>query len=227
MALTIVIPPEATSRKQVPVILLVDVSTSMDPVGIAQANQGIRDYIEEMKRNEETRESVTLSIITFSNVHRVLVDHQPIDSVTAPQLSAEGGTELDEGLKGLLTLVTRHEAKFKGGKEPLFVLITDGNPTCDEQQWRDQLRKINDATYIGKRRSGGWSGYRVLAGAGEQINDSVLEAFRHDKEKSQVIRLKDQANISEFFKHLKTLTVDVANEKPLSKIVSTGTQVIN
>ena len=227
MALTIVIPDEATSRKAVPVILLVDVSYSMEPVGIAQANQGIRDYVEEMKHNQETRDSVFLSILTFSDVARTVVDYQPVASDTAPQLSAESGTDLREGLRELLALVTRHEAKFKGGKEPLFVLITDANPTCKEHEWKDQLSKMNANPYVGKRPSGRWAGYRVLAGAGDEINDAVLEAFRHDKEKSMVIRLKDQASISEFFKHLKTLTVEVAEGKALSKVAGEGTQVIN
>jgi len=227
MALTIVIPEDATSYKPTPVILLVDVSTSMDPVGIAQANQGIRDYIEEMKQNEETRKSVFLSIVTFSDNVRPLIEHQPISSVSAPQLRAEGGTNLSEGLRGLIDLIKRNEAKFKGGNEPLFVLISDGNPTCEEQEWRDQLAKMNANPFIGKRPSSGrWAGYRVLAGAGEEINDVVLEAFRHDKERSQVIRLKNQSNIGEFFSRLLPLTIEATEGKVPSKIVG-GTQIIN
>jgi uncharacterized protein YegL len=222
MALTIVIPEGATSRKQIPVILLVDVSTSMDPIGIAQANQGIRNYVDELKNNEETKDSVFLSIVTFSDGSRILVDHQPVNTVNPPQLTSEGGTNLDKGLEAVLALVGRHQSKFEGGKEPLFVLITDANPTCKEHEWRDQLSKMNNNPVIGKRPSGRWAGYRVLAGAGDEINDTVLEAFRHDKEKSMIIRLKDQANIGEFFHHLKTFTVNVAEGKALG-----GTEIIN
>ena len=90
-----------------------------------------------------------------------------------------------------------------------------------EYEWRDQLAKMNSNPFIGRRPSGRSAGYRVLAGAGDEINDTVLESFRHDKEKSAVIRLKDQSNIGEFFRHLKTFTVNVAEGKAL------GTQVVN
>lgn len=135
MALTIEIPKEATSRKPIPVIMLVDVSSSMDPVGIAQANQGIQNYVEEMQRNEETRDSVFLSVVTFSDQGNVVIEHQPIQSVQSPTLSAESFTRLSVGLTEVLALVSRHEADFKGGKEPLFFLITDGNPNAGDD-WR-------------------------------------------------------------------------------------------
>jgi hypothetical protein len=228
MALTIEIPKEATSRKPVPVILLIDVSSSMHPLGIAEANTGVQNYIEEMQQNEETRDSVFFSLVTFSDSAKVLVDHQPIRKVRPPILSAENSTRLSVGLSEVLSLVSRHQADFKGGKEPLFFLITDGNPNSDDG-WGTELQRLNDNPFVGRRPSGRWAGYRVCAGAGNEheINDAVLEAFRHDVEKSQVIRLRGQGTISSFFRHLVTLTVEFAEGKPLTKIVGGGAQAVN
>ncbi|RYD82607.1 MAG: VWA domain-containing protein [Verrucomicrobiaceae bacterium] len=226
MALTIEIPSGATSRKSMPVVLLVDVSTSMDPVGITQANQGIRDYIDELQRSEETRDSVFLSVITFSDVARTLIEHQVIAAVSAPHITAGAGmTNLDKGLAEVLALVKRKDLQFKGGKEPLFVLITDGNPNCPEKDWKAQLEIMNKHPLIGKRPSGRAAGYRVIAGAGEAINDAILTEFRHDPEKSQIVRIKDQTTISSFLKHLKTLTIEISEARPMTRII--GTQVIN
>lgn len=226
MALTIEIPSGATSRKPMPVVLLVDVSTSMEPVGIAQANQGIRDYIEELQRSEDTRDSVFLSVITFSDTAQTIIEHQVVETVSPPQIVAGAGrTNLDKGLAEVLALVKRKDLQFKGGKEPLFVLITDGNPNCDESAWKSQLALMNQHPLIGKRPSGRAAGFRVIAGAGDDINDSVLTEFRHDAEKSQIVRLKDQTTISSFLKNLKTLTVEISEARPMSQVI--GTQVIN
>ncbi len=86
---------------------------------------------------------------------------------------------------------------------------------------------MNKHPLIGKRPSGRAAGYRVIAGAGseEQINGTVLGEFRHDAEKSQIVRLKDQTTISSFLKDLKTLTVEISEARPMSQVI--GTQVIN
>ncbi len=228
MALTIEIAPGATSRKPMPVVLLVDVSTSMEPVGIAQANQGIRDYIEELQRSDDTRDSVFLSVITFSDTAQTIIEHQAVETVIPPSIKAGAPrTNLDKGLAEVLALVKRKDLQFRGGKEPLFVLITDGNPNCDESAWKAQLELINQHPLIGKRPSGRAAGYRVIAGAGDDdsIDDSVLTEFRHDSEKSQIVRLKDQSTISSFLKNLKTLTIEISEARPMSHVI--GTTVIN
>jgi hypothetical protein len=85
---------------------------------------------------------------------------------------------------------------------------------------------MNNHPLVGKRPSSGRpAGYRVIAGAGDDINDSVLTEFRHDAEKSQIVRLKDQTTISSFLKNLKTLTVELSEARPPSKVI--GTQTIN
>jgi uncharacterized protein YegL len=228
MALTIEIAPGATSRKPMPVVLLVDVSTSMEPVGIAQANQGIRDYIEELQRSDDTRDSVFLSVITFSDTAQTIIEHQAVETVSPPLIKAGAPrTNLDKGLAEVLALVKRKDLQFKGGKEPLFVLITDGNPNCDESAWKAQLELMNQHPLIGRRPSGRAAGFRVIAGAGDDdsIDDSVLTEFRHDPEKSQIVRLKDQSTISSFLKNLKTLTIEISESRPMSHVI--GTKVIN
>lgn len=215
-------PDEATGRRAVPVIILVDVSSSMHPVGISEANQGIKDYIDEMQRNEITKSSVFLTVITFSDTPQTLIEHQRIATVQAPTLSAEKSTGLDGGLREVNAVVKRHEADFRGGKEPLLILISDGNPTCSESAWRHELANLNSNPSVGRRPNGRPVGYRVLAGAGEQINDSVLEALRHDPEKSQVVRLRDQSNISEFFRFLITITAEAVAGQVKSQIPNSG-----
>ena len=226
MALTIEIAPGATSRKPMPVVLLVDVSTSMEPVGIQEANQGIRDYIDELKSSDDTRDSVFLSVITFSDTAQTIIEHQAVETVIPPLIKAGAPhTNLDKGLAEVLALVKRKDLQFRGGKEPLFVLITDGNPNCGESAWKAQLELMNQHPLIGKRPSGRAAGYRVIAGAGDVINESVLTEFRHDDEKSQIVRLRAQSTISSFLKNLKTLTIEISEARPMSHVI--GTTVIN
>ena len=209
------IPKESVQKKQTPVILLVDVSVSMQGQGIMQANEGLRNFIDDLQRDESLKDSVSLSLVTFSSEAKRLIDFEPIANVSAPILVPEGGTLPETGLLEVMALVDDHADKMKGAKEPLFCLISDGNPNNNE--WERVLEQFNTHPFVGvspnsKRRCG----FRLICGAGNDIDDTVLQKFAHDPEKTQVVRIADVQNLDQFFIFLKTITYEVSEGRELS-----------
>lgn len=203
------IPEGVLIHKPIPVIILVDVSGSMAGPGIQAANEGLRRFVDELKQDEALRDSALLSLVTFSDNAKTLVEFEPASSVVAPTLNVESSTMLDQGLEEIMALVRRNEVKMKGAKEPLFCLITDGNPSTD--RWKDKLNELNEAHFIGKSpASNRKTGFRLICGAGTEIDGAVLEAFRHDKEKSKLVRIDTVNSLNEFFAYLRTVTVQVS-----------------
>lgn len=203
------LPEGAIKRKPIPVIILVDVSGSMAGPGIASANEGLRRFVDDLEKDEALRDSVLLSLVTFSDQAKILIEFEPVSRVTPPTLEIEGSTMLDEGLGKVIDLVVRNSHHFKASKEPLFCLISDGNPST--ARWQDKLEELNNTNFIGKSpASGRKTGFRLICGAGTEIDDSVLEAFRHDIEKSRVVRIDTVDNLNEFFEYLRTVTVQVS-----------------
>jgi uncharacterized protein YegL len=203
------IPEGVLTHKPIPVIILVDVSGSMAGPGIQAANEGLRRFVDELKQDEALRDSALLSLVTFSDDAKTLVEFVPASSVVAPTLNVECSTMLDKGIEEVMALVRRNRDKMKGAKEPLFCLITDGNPSTD--RWRDKLNELNDTDFIGKSpTSGRKTGFRLICGAGTEIDESVLDAFRHDKEKSKSVRIDTVNSLNEFFEYLRTVTVQVS-----------------
>jgi uncharacterized protein YegL len=203
------IPEGVLIHKPIPVIILVDVSGSMAGPGIQAANEGLRRFVDELKQDEALRDSALLSLVTFSDNAKTLVEFESASSVVAPTLNVESSTMLDQGLEEIMALVKRNKDKMKGAKEPLFCLITDGNPSTD--RWKDKLNELNEADFIGKSpASNRKTGFRLICGAGTEIDDAVLEAFRHDKEKSKLVRIDTVNSLNEFFAYLRTVTVQVS-----------------
>jgi uncharacterized protein YegL len=208
------IPEGVLTHKPIPVIILVDVSGSMAGPGIQAANEGLCRFVNALKQDEALRDSALLSLITFSDSAKTLVEFEPASAVTAPTLQVECSTMLDQGLDEVIALVGRHKGEMKGAKEPLFCLITDGNPSTD--RWKDKLDALNNTDFIGKSpASGRKTGFRLICGAGAEVDKSVLKAFCHDKEKSKLVTIDTVNSLNEFFEYLRTVTVQVSQGRSI------------
>jgi uncharacterized protein YegL len=206
---------EGVKHKPMPVIFLIDVSYSMEGLGIQQVNINMKEYIDALKVDTETKDSVQLTIITFSDEAELLMKFKPISDVDAPVLKEQGSTDLAIGIAEVMSVI-RDEADFIKSecKRPLLVFISDGNATCSEESWRDEVREMNN-DFIMKRA------VRVALGAGSEIKDSTLEAFILNKETDKAARIADMNNLSEFFKYLRTITKEIVAGKQPSKLTET------
>lgn len=202
-------------HKPIPVIFLIDTSYSMEGLGIQQVNNNMKEYIDALKDDSDTKDSVQLTIITFSDSAETVIKFKPISDVDAPILKEQDSTDLAKGIAEVIRVV-QEEADFIKSecKRPLLVFMSDGNATCSESEWRSEINRLNNDFILSRA-------IRVALGAGNEIKDSTLEAFILNKETDRAARIADMHNLSEFFKYLRTITKEIAAGKQPSKLPDT------
>src|SRR5687768_968372 len=207
---------EGLEHKPIPVIFLIDVSSSMSGLGIQQVNINLKEYIDALKIDPETKDAVEITIITFSDSASTEVKFEPVANVMAPTLSTRTSTNLAHGLAEVMKVVQEKSDYIKTKcKRPLLIFMSDGNATCPEKDWRAEMHRMNN-DYVMKRA------IRVALGAGDQINDSILESFKLNSETDTAIRIGSMKDLSEFFKYLRTITKEMSVGKQPSKPIGAG-----
>jgi len=202
-------------HKPIPVIFLIDTSYSMEGLGIQQVNNNMKEYIDSLKDDPETKDSVQLTIITFSDSAETVMNFKPIGDVIAPILKEQNSTNLASGIAEVMNVI-RQQADFIKSecKRPLLIFMSDGNATCSESEWRREINQMNNDHIMSRA-------IRVALGAGGEIKDSTLEAFILNKETDRAARVTDMHNLSEFFKFLRTITKEIAAGKQPSRLAET------
>ncbi|MGH2456937.1 MAG: vWA domain-containing protein, partial [Candidatus Limnocylindria bacterium] len=130
-----------------PVVLLLDTSGSMGGEPIAQLNQGLQQFAQEIGADPLASLRVEVALVTFGGAVRAIDlrgGGEPIpfaadqafvtvDSFQPPRLTTGGDTPMGEGVRRALTLLReRKEIYRQAGLDyfrPWIFLMTDGQPT--------------------------------------------------------------------------------------------------
>ena len=136
-------------RPRVPVVLCLDVSGSMCGAPIQELNKGLEQFLEEMRADELTRDSVELAVVTFSDHVTCVSPFQSVDTTQINPLDGGGCTYMGEGLKQSLTMLERRKAQYQATGvdyyQPILVVMSDGAPNGDPQILKEaeqQLREL-------------------------------------------------------------------------------------
>lgn len=149
---------ENNSAPRCPVVLLLDVSGSMDGQPIQELNAGLRQFINETANDEAASMSVELEVITFGNDASVAMPFTPISDVErepAP-LVANGMTSMGAALRLAARDLKQRRSLYRASGissyKPWVVLMTDGGPNDDWQDAAAEMRAMGEngkLQYIG------------------------------------------------------------------------------
>ena len=119
-----------------PCVLLLDNSWSMNGDPIAELNQGLATFKEELLADSLAAKRVEIAIVTFGPVE-VVNDFETAEHFRPPHLTAGQDTPMGSAIARGLELLDQRKMQYREHGIPFFrpwvFLITDGSPTDD---WR-------------------------------------------------------------------------------------------
>jgi uncharacterized protein YegL len=126
-----------------PCLLILDTSSSMRGAPIAQLNDGLVAFKDELMADPLATKRVEISILTFGPVH-VASEWQTADLFVPPRLVANGDTPMGAAIERGIELVRTRKELYKSNGvssyRPWIFLITDGAPTDSWRLAADQIR---------------------------------------------------------------------------------------
>lgn len=124
----------APTAKPLPVILLLDVSGSMNGAKIQNLNEAVRDMVDTFRDAEKGETEIHVAMITFGAEVRL---HQPLTSatnITWRDLNASGMTPLGTALKMAKAMIEDKDVIPSRAYRPTVVLVSDGQPNDSWEQ---------------------------------------------------------------------------------------------
>jgi uncharacterized protein YegL len=194
--------------RPLPVLILADVSGSMQGEKIQMLNASIREMISSLASIDDVRGRFQVGIITFGKevkIHQALSD---VDAITLTEMNASGNTPMGEAFNVVASIIEdKNQISFRA-YTPTIVLVSDGLPTdykgsssstVNEYLEWVALKQLHTAPRASKC-------LRLAMGIGDDADINMLKAYINNP-MIPVIRSKDATGISNFFKWVTMSTV--------------------
>ncbi|WP_216628808.1 vWA domain-containing protein [Neobacillus dielmonensis] len=126
---------EENPSPRVPICLVLDTSYSMYGEPIKELNNGVKLFMDSIRRDDIASASAEISMVTFGGTVKQVFDFGSIHRQTIPHLGVEGVTPMGEAVNLALDLLERRKMMYSQSGvdyyQPWIVIMTDGAPTDD------------------------------------------------------------------------------------------------
>jgi uncharacterized protein YegL len=133
----------ANPEPRCPCLLLLDTSVSMRGNPIAQLNDGIRTFKEQLASDGMAMQRVEVAVVTFGPV-RTISEFQTADLFQPPTLDVTGDTPIGAAIMKGLDMIDARKATYRSAGvsyyRPWAFLITDGGPT---DSWQAAAARVH------------------------------------------------------------------------------------
>lgn len=180
--------------KPLPVVLLLDTSSSMNAGGerskIVELDSAVRDMIKDFAHEEQLETEIHVSVITFGyNGVQLALPYTNASKVEMKKLEAQGNTPMGMALRMAKDMIEDKETTPSRAYRPLVILCSDGAPNDD---WEDPMDN-----FIKDGRSSKCD--RMAMAIGSDANETVLKRFIEGTE-NPLFYAKDASSMHKFFK---------------------------
>jgi len=125
-------------------VLLLDTSGSMQGTPIAQLNNGLKSFKDELITDALASKRVEIAVLTFGNSPQLVTDFTDAASFDPPQLVASGQTPMGAGIWDALGRLSARKEMYRSNGvayyRPWVFLITDGEPSDDYASAAKEVR---------------------------------------------------------------------------------------
>lgn len=179
------------SARPLPVILLVDVSGSMEANGkIAALNRAVVEMLASFQGEENSRVEIQVAIITFGGqTASVFQDLRPVSEIKYTDMKAYGKTPMGAAFKLATDLIEDRQKIPSRAYAPTIVLVSDGIPT---DEWEMPLRLLLSSERASKAA-------RFAISIGDDANQETLKMFL-DGYTNNLKLAHEAAEIQKFFR---------------------------
>ena len=205
-----VLPGEAptiinASESHMALVLVLDISYSMEGEAIRQLNEGVNRFKAEVCKDKITRDVLDVAIIQFNDSYEVVQDFVPIEYMDNVQLEADGATKYSEPIREAIRMVDERSRFYRrSGSEPFkpwILFVSDGAPLDNITAVAQEVKAMQDE---GKARF-------IALGVG----DADLSKMR---EITDVVFRMDGTDFTSFFnwvgKSMRSVSTTAPGEKP-------------
>lgn len=216
-----------TKTKPLPVVLLLDVSGSMNEVigdsyertgqtvvedgqtweivrgGVSRIqvlNEAVTEMIASFAKEEQLEHEFLVSVVTFGANVNLHLPPTKASNVDWTQLTASGETPLGEAIATAKRLIEDREKTPSRAYRPVVVLVSDGRPT---DRWEDSLE-----SFVGTGRSTKCD--RIALAIGSGTDEEMLQQFIAGTS-NPLFHADDAAEILDAFKRV-TMSVTVRSK---------------
>lgn len=139
---------DGNSEPRCPLMLLLDISGSMEGEPINALNQGLVKLARSLSADPITCNRVEVAVITFGGTVIKQTGFQRPEDFMPESYEADGGTPMGEAILTSLRLIEEQKAMYKSqGIEyyrPVMLAICDGKPT-DEDTFAEAVEALREA----------------------------------------------------------------------------------
>jgi len=201
------------TAKPLPVVLLLDVSTSMSGDKIENLNKAVEDMLDTFAKEEKMETEILVSVITFGDQVKLYVPYTKASQVQWQGLQANGMTPMGTALKMAKAMIEDKETTPSRAYRPTIVLVSDGQPN---DSWE---RPLED--FISKGRSSKCD--RMAMAIGRDANEMILKRFiegtPHD-----LFYAENAGQLHEFFQRV-TMSVTMRTQSKNPNVVPTPSEI--
>lgn len=180
--------------KPLPVVLLLDTSSSMNAGGeqskIAELDSAVREMIKDFAHEEQLETEIQVSVITFGYEGvKLALPYTNASKVEMKKLEAQGNTPMGTALRMAKDMIEDKETTPSRAYRPLVILCSDGEPNDDWQEPMDKFIKDGRSSKCD----------RMAMAIGSDANEVVLKRFIEGTE-NPLFYAKDASSMHKFFK---------------------------
>jgi uncharacterized protein YegL len=201
------------TAKPLPVVLLLDVSSSMSGSKIDNLNKAVEDMLNTFAQEEKMETEILVSVITFGNQTELHVPYTKASQVQWQGLQANGMTPMGTALKMAKAMIEDKETTPSRAYRPTIVLVSDGQPN---DSWE---RPLED--FISEGRSSKCD--RMAMAIGHDADETVLKRFV-DGMPNDLFYAENAGQLHEFFQRV-TMSVTIRTQSKNPNVVPSPLEI--